>query len=137
MLEFKVERLIATAPERVWQVLTDAARLRQGFGITRLEGEIVPGGRLKLWSEASPGRAFTLKVASMAAPREMVWTGGMPLGLFTGTRRFTLAARGGGTLFVMHEVYTGPLAGLIGKSIPDLTPSFTTFADGLEREATG
>ena len=29
--------------------------------------------------------------------------------------------------------YTGPLAGLITKSIPDLAPSFTRFADGLKR----
>jgi len=33
----------------------------------------------------------------------------------------------------MREVYTGPLAGLITKSIPDLAPSFTRFADGLKR----
>jgi hypothetical protein len=33
----------------------------------------------------------------------------------------------------MREEYTGPLAGLIGKSIPDLGPSFTQFANGLKQ----
>jgi len=37
----------------------------------------------------------------------------------------------------MREDYTGPLAGLIVKSIPDLGPSFTRFADGLKRRVEG
>ena len=38
----------------------------------------------------------------------MVWSGGMPLGLFTGTRTFTLTAKGDGTTdFHMQEVYAG------------------------------
>jgi hypothetical protein len=32
----------------------------------------------------------------------------------------------------MREEYTGPLAGLIARSIPDLAPSFTRFANGLK-----
>ena len=31
----------------------------------------------------------------------------------------------------MREEYTGPLLGLIGRSIPDLQPSFDQFARGL------
>jgi hypothetical protein len=33
------------------------------------------------------------------------------------------------------EQYTGPLAGMIFKSIPDLSPSFTQFAAGLRKQA--
>jgi hypothetical protein len=33
----------------------------------------------------------------------------------------------------MREEFTGPLLGLIGRSIPDLQPSFTQFAHGLKR----
>jgi hypothetical protein len=32
----------------------------------------------------------------------------------------------------MREEYTGPMAGAIGKSIPDLNPSFVQFANGLK-----
>jgi hypothetical protein len=39
----------------------------------------------------------------------------------------------------MREDYTGPLAGMIAKSIPDLSPSFERFATGLKHrvESTG
>jgi hypothetical protein len=63
----------------------------------------------------------------------MEFTGGMPLGLFKGVRSYTLAAgKSGGTLFTMREEYTGPMAASIGKSIPDLNPSFEQFASGLK-----
>ena len=57
----------------------------------------------------------------------------MPLGLFTGQRTYTLEAEGSGTRFTMREEYTGPLAGMIFKKIPDLGPSFRQFAEGLKR----
>jgi hypothetical protein len=66
----------------------------------------------------------------------MVFTGGMPLGLFKGVRTYTLEPGGaGGTAFKMREEYTGPLLGMIWKSIPDLGPSFQQFANGLKARA--
>ena len=35
----------------------------------------------------------------------------------------------------MVEAFTGPLAGLITRAIPDLTESFELFADGLASAA--
>jgi hypothetical protein len=35
----------------------------------------------------------------------------------------------------MREEYRGLLAGLIGRSIPDLQPAFDEFAAALKREA--
>jgi hypothetical protein len=35
----------------------------------------------------------------------------------------------------MRKEYTGPLAGMIFKSVPDLGPSFQKFADGLKQRA--
>jgi hypothetical protein len=58
----------------------------------------------------------------------------MPFGLFVGTGTFTLIRQPDGQVrFGMGEMYTGPLAGLITKSIPDLSPSFTRFANGLKQ----
>jgi hypothetical protein len=66
----------------------------------------------------------------------MVWAGGMPFGLFTGTRVYELAVPvTGEASFSMREDYTGVLAGLIGKSIPDLQPAFDEFAQCLKRAA--
>ena len=67
----------------------------------------------------------------------MVWWNGLPLGLFRGTRRFRLTEAEGGTEFHMREDYTGPLAGMMFRLIPDLAPSFRTFAEGLARAAEG
>jgi hypothetical protein len=60
----------------------------------------------------------------------------MPLGLFTGTRTFTLTLADGGTVtFAMHEAFSGLLAPLITRSIPDLQPAFAAFAADLKRRA--
>jgi hypothetical protein len=59
----------------------------------------------------------------------------MPLGLFTGERTYTLQSEGQSTRFTMREQYSGPLASLIVRSIPDLGPSFQQFADGLKKQA--
>ena len=61
----------------------------------------------------------------------------MPLGLFKGERTFTLAQEPDqrSTRFTMREEYTGPLLGMMWKSMPDLGPSFKQFASGLKREA--
>jgi hypothetical protein len=68
----------------------------------------------------------------------MVWTDGMPLGLFTGTRTFELVALDDTTCrFSMTESFEGPLAPLISRFIPDLTESFEMFAEALRRAAEG
>jgi hypothetical protein len=133
---FEVTRGIARSPNDVWPLLTDKRRLLDGgFGILRLEGDVGPGAHLKLWSEVDPKRAFALRVTEFSPPHRMVWEGGMPLGLFKGVRVFTLAETAGGTSFHIREAYSGPLLGLIGKSIPNLTPSFEKFADALKHLA--
>lgn len=127
---------IAATPERVWQVLTqDMPRDPSIYGIIRLEGELRPNGKIKLWSEVAPNRAFGLTVQHMAAPSKMIWVGGMPLSLFTGTRTFEIEARSGVCIFSMREAFTGPLSGMITKSMPDLTPSFEKFAHTLKTKA--
>ncbi|MEM8730383.1 MAG: SRPBCC domain-containing protein [Pseudomonadota bacterium] len=127
---------INAAPKRVWTVLTeDLKREPEPFGILRIEGTIAPNARIKLWSEVDPKRAFALKVIALEAPFRMVWRGGMPFGLFVGTRTFRLTSDAGACTFEMREVFSGMLSGLITKSMPDLTPSFEKFADTLKRKA--
>ena len=132
MKSFHVSRHIPASPERVWAVLTNPGKLASGpLGITKLEGDIALGRSLKLWTEATGTRAFGLTVTTMEAPKTMVWEGGMPLGLFKGVRRFSLSPSGEGTTFEMSETFSGLMAGLITKSIPDLNPAFEKFANGL------
>jgi hypothetical protein len=101
----------------------------------RVEGRIAPGETIKVISEANPGRTFPVKVTEFTPDRRMVWSGGMPLGLFKGVRTFTLSPQGDATVFTMREEYTGPMLGLIWRSMPDLGPSFEKFATGLKANA--
>ena len=135
MTSYSVTRDITADPGTIWAILTDPAQLVPDFGILRLEGTMGPGARIKLWSELDPKRAFALRVTDWVPNKRMVWQGGMPFGLFRGTRTFDLVPNGTGTRFTMDERFTGPLAGLIIKSIPDLQPSFDKFGDALKRKA--
>ena len=56
----------------------------------------------------------------------------MPLGLFKGVRTYTLTPEGNRTAFTMREEYTGPLLGMMWRSMPDLGPSFKQFVNGLK-----
>ena len=125
---------IAASPDDVWKVLVDAADWSSwDSGVTGVEGRVAPGEKVTISSAAAPGRAFPVKVTGFEPPHRLVFTGGMPLGLFRGERTYTLTPDGGGTLFRMREEYTGPMLGLIWRSMPDLQPSFDQFAAGLKR----
>jgi uncharacterized protein YndB with AHSA1/START domain len=134
---FEASSTIRSSPERVWSVLTDGDRFPQwDSGIDKVEGKIAPGSTIKIYVKVNPGRAFPLKVTQFEPPRRMVFSGGMPLGLFKGVRTYTLEPDGGGgTRFNMREEYTGPLLGMMWRSIPDLRPSFQQFAEGLKARA--
>jgi hypothetical protein len=134
---YEASATIDASPDAVWAILADArGYTKWDSGVERLEGEIAPGARLKVFSAANPGRGFPVKVTELAPPRSMTWTGGMPLGLFRGVRTFALTPEdGGGTRFTMREEYTGPLLPLIWRSMPDLQPSFDQFARGLKARA--
>jgi hypothetical protein len=127
---------IEAAPEKIWSILTDAPAYSDwDSGVERVEGRIAPGEKIKVVSEANPGRAFPVKVTAFEPARAMTWSGGMPLGLFKGVRTFALTPDGTGTRFTMREEYSGPMLGLIWRSMPDLGPSFEQFARGLKQRA--
>ena len=132
----EVHRLINASRDRIWKVITNTNMLQsEGTGITKIEGDIAAGQKLKLFSEVSPDRAFSLKVSEFEQGKRMLWEGGMPLGLFTGRRQFILAERDEQTEFHMREEFTGPMSGMIWKSMPDLQPSFDKLADAVKAMA--
>ena len=66
----------------------------------------------------------------------MVFSGGMPLGLFKGVRTYSLASEGDGhTRLRTREEYSGPLLGMMWRSMPDLQPSFDRFVNGIKQRA--
>ena len=133
---YTVSRQIQAPAQLVWDLLTDPSSYQDwNPAVLSIEGVMSPGSTIKLVSVASPSRTFSLTVASMQAPNRMVWSDGMPWGLFRGVRTYQLESVGAGTAFSMTEEFSGPLSGLIVRSIPDLTESFRQFADGLKAAA--
>jgi uncharacterized protein YndB with AHSA1/START domain len=136
MRSYEASSFIDSAPAHIWPLLTDTAAWPDwDSGVTKVDGRLGLGEKLTITVKANPGRAFPVKVVELLESERMVFRGGMPLGLFTGQRTYTLTPEGTGTRFTMREEYSGPLAGLIFKSIPDLSPSFRQFAQGLKLRA--
>jgi len=127
--------VIDAAPTKVWAVLTDLhAWPRWNTTVPRVEGTIALGNAITVYTTSSPGRAFPVTVAALEPPGKMIWTGGLPLGLLVGQRTYTLSEHAPGqTTFSMKETFSGLLAPLLSKSIPDLQPLFEEFAACLKR----
>lgn len=134
MRSFATSITIQAAPEAIWRILTDAAGYPSwNTTVSSVDGLIALGEKVTVHAKVAPGRAFPVKVVAFEAPRHMVWSGGLPLGLFNGKRTFELrATTGSGVEFTMREDYTGWLAPLIAKSLPDLQPAFDEFAACLK-----
>lgn len=137
MRYFAASVLILAPPETIWALLTDAPGYpRWNNTIASVEGTIAPGETLTVYAKVSPGGAFPVEVAEFETPHRMVWTGGMPLGLFQGKRTFTIEPGADrGVRFSMREEYSGIVAPIIVRSIPDLQPAFDEFASDLKRAA--
>ncbi len=138
MKEFKTEITIDQPASKVWAVLTDTSKWPQWDPFCdRIEGDVKLGGTVKAFTKLSPGRAFPVKVTELTENKQMVWSGGMPLGLFKGVRTYSLEPAGEGTRFTMHEVFSGPMLALIGRTIPDMSEAFDKFAEGLKARSEG
>jgi uncharacterized protein YndB with AHSA1/START domain len=135
MRYYEAASIIAASPESVWAVLTDGATWASwDSGVDAVEGKVALGEKITIRSQAAPGRTFPVKVVIFEAPARLQFAGGMPLGLFRGVRTYTLSSdASGGTAFQVREEYTGPLVGMIWRSMPNLAPSFNQFAQGLEQ----
>lgn len=137
MKEYRASTTIKAPPETIWAILTDGAAYPDWEPNTvRIEGRIGPGEKLTAFSKLSPGQAFPVKVTEFVPGQKMTWSGGIPLGLFKGERIFTLVSRGDGTTeFTLREVFSGPLFGIFGRSLPDLNTAFAQFAASLKGRA--
>jgi hypothetical protein len=136
MKAYSATTMIDAPADEIWKILTDA----QGYPswdpwAVKIEGTIALGAQITAYTKLSP-RAFPVKVTEFVPGKLMVWTGGMPFGLFTGVRRFSLEPRaGGGVEFTVGEVFSGPLLPLFASSLPDMTKPFADFASGLKGRA--
>lgn len=136
MLSFNAETAIDAPVATVWTVLIDgAAWPTWDSGVDAVEGAIAPGKRITIRSKVAPGRAFPVRVTAFEPESLLEFTGGMPLGMFKGVRRYELTPTDGGVSFRMRENYSGWMLGVFAKQVPDLAPSFRRFVNGLKVRA--
>src|SRR5262249_43483587 len=105
--------------------------------IVGLDGRMALGERIRARVKIG-GRTIrdvSLRVTGFAAPSRMEWTGGLPLGLFTGRRIFTLTPGEGMVEFRMLVQMSGPLAGLMVKATGHRQPELDAFSMGLKARA--
>ena len=135
-MEFKATTTINAPADTIWRIITDGPNYPEWDpGVIKIEGTIAAGEKIKAWSKLSPDRAFPVTVSEFTPNQKMVWSSGMPLGLFKGVRTFALTPQGDEIVFTVHEVFSGLLLPLIGRSIPDMTQTFQEFVDGLKTHA--
>lgn len=137
-MEYSATDTINAAPMTLWAILTDADRFPEWEPhVTRIEGRIAQGEQITIHTTLS-ARAFPATVTEFLPGERMVWAGGMPLNLFRGVRTFTLEPLADGTTRVTtREVFSGMLLPLVGRTMPDLQPSFDAFIAALKHRAEG
>jgi hypothetical protein len=139
MKEYTATSSIRATPEAVWAILTDGPRYADwNPEINRVDRRIALGEKIQAHVVLHGGvvRPVSVRVTAFEPMRRMVWTGGLPLGLFTGKRTFTITPRDGGIVeFTMHLQFSGPLSPLIANSLGDRQPDIDAFAAGLKTRA--
>jgi hypothetical protein len=131
---FEAATRIDASPDEVWAGLTDVAGWRDwDSGVDRVEGRVVLGEPLTIYATMIRNRPFTVTVTELQPGEVMRWRGGLPFGLAVIDRTYHLDAQDdGGTVLTVRENHTGPLTGLLGRTTPDLNPSFRQFCAGLK-----
>src|SRR5690348_15539338 len=105
MIEYSTRVMIDTPPERVWAILVDGARYAEwNPEIFAIDGALAAGRHITAHVRLGDGatRRVRMRVTEYTAPTRMVWTGGLPLGLFVGRRTYTVTRAGAGAEFRMH-----------------------------------
>lgn len=115
----------------LWALLTNASDFpRWNSTVISMEGDIKPGGKIRLKSSLDPRRVFKLSIKEFDADSRLVWGDAM------GQRVYTLKSLGQNlTQFTMTEKIGGPIFPFIAKMIPAFDQSFEDYALDLKKEA--
>jgi len=132
MLAFEASIIINAPAETIWNVLTDVQKFPEWEpNVTKVEGQAGLGQKITVHTKFSE-RTFPVTVSEFVPNSRMVWSSGMPLGLFKGARTFTLTPVSGGIQVKTREEFSGLLLPLFKGQIGDLQPTFDAFAKALK-----
>ena len=134
MRSFEAATRINAGPDAVWAALVDVGSWRDwDSGVDRVEGRVALGEKITIYATMIRNRPFTVTVTELRPGEAMRWRGGLPFGLAVIERTYALEGQDdGSTVLTVREDHTGPLAGLLGRSTPDLNPSFRQFCAGIK-----
>jgi uncharacterized protein YndB with AHSA1/START domain len=138
MYEFLTKSTIRAAPQTVWEVLTNAPGYAEwNPEIVAIKGRMALGERIRARVRVGNGaiRTVPLRVTAFEAPSRMEWTGGLPLGLFTGRRILTVTPEDGAVEFRMLVQMSGPLAALMVKAVGNRESEIDAFSSALKARA--
>jgi hypothetical protein len=136
---FEAGTRIDASPAAVWALLTDVGSWRDwDSGVDRVEGRVALGERLTIYATMIRSRPFSVTVTELRPGEVMRWRGGLPFGMAVIERTYALDAQDdGGTVLTVREDHSGTFAALLGRTTPDLNPSFRQFCAGLKARAEG
>ncbi|SDK85495.1 Ribosome association toxin PasT (RatA) of the RatAB toxin-antitoxin module [Arthrobacter sp. ov407] len=131
----EAEALIKARGSTVWDIITDARNYAVwASGITHVTGEPRNGGTIRIRTRTGGSRVVRLRVQQM--PGEvMTWTGGLPLGLFTGLCTFTLDPEGGMTRLRVNVEFTGLLRGVLWNAVADTQQALIDYVNAVKKRA--
>ncbi|HEY7326850.1 MAG TPA: SRPBCC domain-containing protein, partial [Gemmataceae bacterium] len=115
----------------MWEILTSAPGYAEwNPEIVAIEGRMEMGERIQAQVKVGGGaiRTVPLRVTVFEAPSRMEWTGGLPLGLFTGRRIFTVTPGESAVEFHMLVQMSGLLASLMVKAVGDRQSEIDAFS---------
>jgi hypothetical protein len=139
MKEYRTTVTIRSTLPTVWDILTDGPGYTHwNPEINRVDGKIALGQKIKAHVVLHGGKVqpVSVRVIDLKPMQGMVWKGGLPFGLFTGLRTFTLTPHEDGSVeFTMNIKFSGLLSGLIAKSLGDRQFDIDAFAAGLKKWA--
>ena len=82
---YHVSRNISATPQAVWDLLSNTSTYADwNPAVVSISGTIAEGNTVSLVSIVNPKRTFKLNVTAVEPPHRMVWSDGMPFGLFKG-----------------------------------------------------
>ena len=139
MRSYEASTRIQASPDQVWGRLVDVSGWRDwNSGVDRVEGRVALGEKITIYATMIRNRPFTVTVTELRPGEAMRWRGGLPYGLAVIERTYHLDGQDdGSTVVTVREDHTGPLAGVLDRSTPDLNPSFRQFVEGLKALAEG
>lgn len=128
---------IEASPERVWTTLTDGAALRTWNPVlTRLDGPLVVGGRIRVNIESGRLRLpLIVKVTKAEPNRALEWAGGLP-GVFRARHGFAIEPLGDRRVrFVHYEHFSGLAVRLLRRILAAIGRDYERMNEALKDQA--